>query len=125
MRLSQVVYTPESKIRSPRIVLDAFKSLHDSRELAWRLFVRNISAMYRQSILGYVWAFLPPLATSFTFIFLNGSGIFQMGETSIPYPAYVLIGTTLWQTFVDASIIIVALAGPGLIRLIRRRQTQL
>ncbi len=32
---------------------------------------------------------------------------------------------TWWQTFVDASIIIVALAGPGLIRLIRRRQTQL
>lgn len=32
---------------------------------------------------------------------------------------------TWWQTFVDASIIIVALAGPGLIRLIRGRQTQL
>ena len=32
---------------------------------------------------------------------------------------------TWWQTFVDAFIIIVALAGPGLIRLIRRRQTQL
>ncbi len=32
---------------------------------------------------------------------------------------------TWWQTFVDASIIIVALAAPGLIRLIRRRQTQL
>lgn len=32
---------------------------------------------------------------------------------------------TWWQTFVDASIIIVALAGPGLIRLIRRRQKQL
>jgi len=28
---------------------------------------------------------------------------------------------TWWQTFVDASIIIVALAGPGLVRLIRRR----
>jgi ribose transport system permease protein len=28
---------------------------------------------------------------------------------------------TWWQTFVDASIIIIALAGPGLIRLIRRQ----
>jgi ribose transport system permease protein len=32
---------------------------------------------------------------------------------------------TWWQTLVDALIIIVALAGPGLIRLIRRRQAQL
>lgn len=31
---------------------------------------------------------------------------------------------TWWQTFVDASIIILALAGPGLIRLLRRRQVQ-
>ncbi len=32
---------------------------------------------------------------------------------------------TWWQTFVDASIIIVALAGPGLVRLIRNRQARL
>lgn len=32
---------------------------------------------------------------------------------------------TWWQTFVDALIIILALAGPGLVRLLRRRQVQL
>jgi ribose transport system permease protein len=32
---------------------------------------------------------------------------------------------TWWQTFVDALIIVLALAGPGLIRLIRNRQVQL
>ena len=31
---------------------------------------------------------------------------------------------TWWQTFVDALIIILALAGPGLVRLLRRRQVQ-
>ena len=30
-----------------------------SRELAWRLIVRNFSAQYRQSALGYVWAGFP------------------------------------------------------------------
>ncbi len=31
---------------------------------------------------------------------------------------------TWWQTFVDASIILIALAGPGLVRLIRRKQEE-
>jgi lipopolysaccharide transport system permease protein len=31
------------------------------RELACRLFVRDLSAQYRQGYLFYLWAFLPPL----------------------------------------------------------------
>lgn len=73
-----------------------------SRELAWRLFVRDVSALYRQSILGYIWAFLPPIATTLTFVFLNAQGIIRVGDTPVPYPAYVLIGTVLWQMFLDA-----------------------
>jgi lipopolysaccharide transport system permease protein len=30
-----------------------------SRELAWRLIVRNFSAQHRQSALGHVWAGFP------------------------------------------------------------------
>jgi lipopolysaccharide transport system permease protein len=30
------------------------------RGLAWRLFLRDLRAGYRQTLLGYVWAFLPP-----------------------------------------------------------------
>jgi lipopolysaccharide transport system permease protein len=73
-----------------------------SRELAWRLFIRDISAMYRQSILGYLWAFLPPIVTTLTFVLLNSQGIIRVGETPVPYPAFVMIGTVLWQLFLDA-----------------------
>jgi lipopolysaccharide transport system permease protein len=79
-----------------------FSDLLASRELAWRLFVRDTSAQYRKSILGYIWAFLPPLVTSLPFIFLNSQGVVSMGETPIPYPAYAMIGTIIWQVFVDA-----------------------
>ena len=37
------------------------RNLVNSRELAWRLFVRDTSAQYRQSVLGYLWVFIPPL----------------------------------------------------------------
>jgi len=79
-----------------------FRDLFSSRELAWRLFIRDFSARYRQSFLGYFWAFLPPIVATFTFVILNRSGILNVGNLPIPYPAYVMIGTLLWQVFADA-----------------------
>jgi len=101
--LPEVVYTPDSQLRQPRQLLHSMVAdLLASRELAWRLLVRNISAQYRQTLLGYLWAFLPPIATTLTFVFLNSQKILSVGDTSIPYPAYVMVGTLLWQGFVDA-----------------------
>jgi lipopolysaccharide transport system permease protein len=76
--------------------------LFSSRELAWRLFVRDISAQYRQSVLGYLWVFIPPLVASLPFIYLNSQGIVKIGGTPIPYAAYAIIGMTIWQVFIDA-----------------------
>ena len=79
-----------------------WQDLLASRELSWRLFVRNVSARFRQSMLGYLWAFLPPIVTTITFVFLRSQKILDVGDTVIPYPVYVMIGTLLWQGFVDA-----------------------
>ena len=96
------VYTPNSAIRNPAaLVRGLIKDIQSGRELAWRLFVRDLSAQYRQTFLGYIWAFLPPLVASLTFIFLQSQGITRI-ETSIPYVAFAMMGTLLWQTFVDA-----------------------
>lgn len=101
--LSEVIYTPESQLRHPwQLLRSIWKNLLSSRELAWRLFVRNISAKYRQTMFGYAWAFLPPIFTTLTFVFLNSQKIFTIGKTDIPYPAYVLIGTVLWGVFVNS-----------------------
>jgi lipopolysaccharide transport system permease protein len=98
-----VVYTPESKLRTPGILLTSmWQDLKDSRELAWRLFVRDISARYRQSILGVFWAFLPPILTGLVFIILQSRQIVSFGETDIPYPVFALFGTTLWQLFTES-----------------------
>lgn len=70
-----------------------------SRELTWRLFLRDFSARYRQSVLGYIWAFLPVLLTTFIFSWLNRSKVLPIAETSLPYPVFVLLGMTVWQLF--------------------------
>jgi len=73
-----------------------------SRSLSWRLFLRDLSAMYRQSILGYVWAFIPPLVASLPFVFLNSQGVVSIKGTDIPYAAFAMTGTIIWQVFTDA-----------------------
>lgn len=97
------VYSPEPLLGHPlSLIKNIIKDLLAGRELAWRLFVRDLSAQYRQTMFGYVWAFLPPLVASMTFIFLNSQGIVKIDTGGIPYPAFAMMGTLLWQVFVDS-----------------------
>jgi lipopolysaccharide transport system permease protein len=101
---SQVtIYTSESQVRSPgKLLRSMWRDLRASRELSWRLFVRDLSAQYRQSFFGILWAFVPPIVTSLIFIFLQSRNIVNFGETDIPYPVYVLVSVVLWQIFSES-----------------------
>lgn len=101
--LKVTTYTPESRIRHPiSLVKEMWRDLRASRELAWRLVIRDISAQYRQTALGYFWAVFPPLVTSLVLVLLRGSNMLGVEVEGIPYTAYVLIGTVFFQLFVDA-----------------------
>lgn len=99
----QVIYTPESRLKHPRIMLwEMWQDLLASRELAWQLLIRDISAKYRQSFLGIFWAIIPTIVTAAGFTLAKNNGIVNIGATDLPYPAYVMFSMTLWQTFVEA-----------------------
>ena len=101
--MPEVVYTPASIVRRPRRLLaEMWRDLLASRELAWRLMRRDISAQYRQSLLGVVWAFLPPIVMAVGFTLAGNAKIINIGTTDLPYPAYVMFSIMLWQTFVEA-----------------------
>ena len=98
------VYTPDSCLRDPLGLLSAmFHDLWAGRELAWRLAIRDISAQYRQTALGLVWAFILPLANTLVWLFLNANGVVSIQETELPYTVYVLTGTMLWAIFMEAA----------------------
>lgn len=98
-----VVYSADSALRDPRqILVEMVRDIRIAGGLAWALATRDISVMYRQSLLGYVWAFLPPLGTAAVFLFLRAGGSFKTGDVAIPYPVYVITGTILWQIFADS-----------------------
>lgn len=101
--LPEVVYTPESRLRRPwRLFQEMRQDLLASRELAWRLMVRDISAQYRQSFLGIFWAFTPAIVTAVGLTVANNAKVLNLGQTDLPYPAYVMLSMTLWQTFVES-----------------------
>jgi len=71
-----------------------------SRELIWQLFKRDFLAGYKKSFLGVTWIFLSPILGIVSWTFLNSTGMFDPGELEIPYPVYVLMGTTMWSLFI-------------------------
>jgi lipopolysaccharide transport system permease protein len=97
------IYSPKSVLANPgSLARDMFTDLLNARELAWRLFLRNISAAYRRTFLGYIWAFLPPVFTTLTFLFLQKQKVLTLDSGDLPYVVFVLSGTLLWQTFFEA-----------------------
>ncbi len=58
--------------------------------------------MYRQSIIGLAWAFIPPIVSAIFWIFLKSQNVFSIPESEIPYTAFVFSGIILWQIFLDA-----------------------
>jgi lipopolysaccharide transport system permease protein len=81
-----------------------FRDLGNSHELAWRFFIRNFSAMYRQSFLGFVWAIVPPLLTAMVWVFLNGQRVINIEDPGVPYPAFVLTSVLLWSVFAQSLV---------------------
>jgi lipopolysaccharide transport system permease protein len=90
---------------TPRFWRDVFRRLTDNHELIWRLFLRDFHARYRQTLLGLAWAIIVPLIAVGTFVLLNQSGILDIGEISVPYPLYALLGLTVWQIFAGGLVV--------------------
>lgn len=96
MNLEKHIYTSSNSYSFWDVVKGSLKGFRDSFYLAKQLAKRDIKAQYRQSFLGVFWAVFPVLINSLVWIFLQSSGTIAVTETNVPYPAFVLIGTTLW-----------------------------
>lgn len=96
-------YSSKSEICDPiELVKNIFRDMLNGRELAWRLFVRNIHGLYRQTFFGLFWAFLPPLANTAFWIFLSNANVFSTKEIPVDPRVYILASMIFWQAFIDA-----------------------
>ncbi|MFV0162083.1 ABC transporter permease [Empedobacter falsenii] len=101
MSLKTVVYSSDKKTHFVKELKNIFKDISKSHFLAYQMAKRDIQAQYRQSYLGIFWAFAPVLINSLVWLFLNGSGVVTVQGVNMPYPLFVIIGTTLWSVFAD------------------------
>ncbi len=101
-QLKVTLFTVDSSLKHPALLVrDVLSGIQTGRELAWRMFVRNLRSLYRQTALGIFWAFLPPLANTAIWVLLRN--VVNMGEgLDVAYSAYVLAGMVIWQSFIEA-----------------------
>lgn len=105
MALEQRVYKSTSSYSLFTILRECLSGYKQSFYLAKQLAIRDVNAQYRQSVLGIFWAIAPVILNAAIWIFLNGTGTVQLPSTKVPYPLFVVIGTTIWSVFVDCLLL--------------------
>lgn len=73
-----------------------------SRELTLHLIRRNLQSRFRESFLGSFWALIPGVAMAIGFSLAAKANLVNIGPTDVPYPLFVILGTCLWQLFVES-----------------------
>lgn len=87
-----------------RVWADMFRELVEFRGLIWRLIIRDLSARYKQSVFGILWAFIAPLVMMLIFVWVKSKNILPIGETTMPYAAFVFTGQMVWLLFSQGII---------------------
>ena len=95
------VYQPDNTLKKGyfNIFREIFDEIRWNKYLTYQLFRRDFFAAYKQSFVGVFWAFAMPMFSIGTFVLLNRSGIFDVGEINMPYPLFALLGLSIWQIF--------------------------
>lgn len=94
----------ESRTSPLSHIKEMFADLSAAQYLAVRFAMRDIKGMYRQSVLGILWAFIIPLVNTLVWIMLRSSGIVSFEHDGIPYTLYVFSGTMLWAVFTESLL---------------------
>ena len=72
------------------------------RELAWRLFVRNLARAVPANIAGPVLGLSAADCQYGNVDFSEKRGVFETGDTQVNATVYILTGMILWQAFIEA-----------------------
>jgi lipopolysaccharide transport system permease protein len=96
------VYEPQRQQSFIKLIAEIIIGFREGRELAWRLFVRDLKVSYSRSFLGILWLFLPPLANAGIWIFLQAQKVVSIQDTPMSYTGFALCGTLLWSTFAES-----------------------
>ena len=73
-----------------------------NRVLLGELVKTDFKLRYQGSVLGYLWAVIKPLLM-FAILYVVFAKILRFGDEIPHYPVYLLIGTVIWNFFVECT----------------------
>jgi lipopolysaccharide transport system permease protein len=97
-------YSSERKFGLLKTFRSLIREFPVAHSLGFRFAERTIKSRYRQSLLGVLWAFLPPISTAIIWIILYESRVVNISDVGAPYPLFVITGTMLWSVFSTALL---------------------
>ena len=80
------------------------KAIYKWRELLWQMVGREVKARYKQSVLGYFWVILNPLAQMLvmSFAFSIILRISTNSAANIPYSIFLFVALLPWTLFTNS-----------------------
>jgi ABC-type polysaccharide/polyol phosphate export permease len=72
------------------------------RDLLWHMTVRHLRGQYKQSILGYAWAFVNPLSLMLILTFVFSTIMRFQSEGDAPFALFLFVGLLPWIFFSSA-----------------------
>jgi len=96
-----ILYEPNQRLKIGwiRTWIILVRNIIQSWGLIYQLFRRDFLMSYKKSFIGAGWIFISPILGIVSWVFYNSTGILQPGDVGIPYPAYVLLSTSIYGLF--------------------------
>lgn len=86
-------------IESKRSLFDiSIKQIVHYKDLLFLFVKRDISLVYKQTILGPIWYFVQPIMTTIIYVFVFGK-VANISTGGIPQPLFYLSGIIIWNYF--------------------------
>ena len=104
--LKETVYSPQniSKGFFP-FLKSGFVGLKEGHYLGKQLFIRDTKAQFRDSFLGFFWAFAPAFVTALLWIFLNSTRVISVKVSGMSFPEFTITGTFFWQIITQGILV--------------------
>jgi len=78
-----------------------WQEIKEYKDLIYFLILRDIKALYKQTVLGFSWAILRPFLKMVVFSVIFG-GVAQIPSDGIPYPLFSYAGLVAWEYFANS-----------------------
>jgi len=75
-----------------------WKELVEYQDLLWLLVKRDLTAIYKQTILGPAWFVIQPLVTTLVFTIIFGK-VANISTDGVPQFVFYMAGTVMWNYF--------------------------